>query len=124
MCALHTARHTQLTCDICHLSHWSVSEPCLWWLRVVITTRLITGYLTILTLVLPTTKGIHVQKIAKRILMGQSTCIYEIKQCGFNTAHRECLSVLQCKIHITLCVYFATVCAYTFCLWSDPLLIK
>ena len=76
---------------------------------MVIITRLITDYLTILTLVLPSTKGIHVQKIAKCILMGQSTCIYEINQCGFNIAHCECLSVLQCKIHITLCVYFATV---------------
>jgi hypothetical protein len=33
----------------------------------------------------------------------------EIRQYGFNIAHCDCLNVLQCKIHITLCVYFATV---------------
>jgi hypothetical protein len=95
---------------IYHIGQWvnHACEAC-WWLRVVTMTRLITDYLTNFTLVLPTTKGIQVQKIDKCNLMVRGPSIYEIKKCGFNIAHCERLSILQCKIHITLCVYFATV---------------
>jgi hypothetical protein len=78
---------------------------------------LLQDYLTIFTLVLSTTKGIHVQKIDKCSLMVHGQSIYEIRQCGFNKAHCEFLSILQCKIHITLYVYSPLcMCVYTFCL--------
>jgi hypothetical protein len=95
---------------ICHIGQWvnHACEAC-WWLRVVIIIRLLTDYLTIFPLVLSTTKGIHVQKTDKCNLMVHGQSLYEIRQCGFNIEHCDCVSVLQCKIHITLCVYFATV---------------
>ena len=116
---------------ICHNCQWvnHACEAC-WWLREVFITRLLTDYLTIFPLVLSTTKGTHVQKTINAIsrylyVHGQS--LYEIKQCGFNKAQCDCLNVLQCKIHITFCVYFATVyvcvCVCTE-LWSDGLLYK
>ena len=103
---------------ICHNGQWMnhAYEAC-WWLRVVIITSLITDYNHFYISAI-NNNGIHIQKKTDKcsfLVHGQS--IYEIRQCGFNIAHCECLSVLQCKIHIQgvftlpLCIW-----VYTFCL--------
>lgn len=104
--------HTWLTCDTCHLSHWLVSEPCLWSLLVVESGYYYKAHNRLLNhfcISAINNKGNSYPKNWQMQSHGHGQSIFEIVKCGFNIPHCECLSVLQCKIHITLCVYSATV---------------